>query len=342
MILKGFEDLKSFLAEPKKVVIIGHRNPDGDAVGSTLALKHYLDKKEHQTTVIMPNDSPDFLHWIPGSKEIYKFDKQNRQAQRAISSSDIIFLLDFNALHRVGSDMQNTLEKYSNDFVMIDHHQQPDDVTYMYSDTEICSTCQMVYQFIEMNNDLNLIDTDIATCLYTGIMTDTGSFRFRSTTSTTHKIVGDLIDKGAENDKIHNQVYDANSYNRLLLLGQALTNLKAFPEYKTAFITLSDVEKKKYGYQKGDTEGVVNYALSLKDIIFAAIFIEDVDQKIIKISFRSKGDFSVNQFARKYFSGGGHDNASGGKSDLSLEETVAYFTSLLPNYKNELQQSYEE
>ena len=341
MILKGFEDLRSFLAAPKKVVIIGHRNPYGDAVGSTLALKHYLDKKEHQTTVVMPNDSPDFLHWLPGSKKIYKFDKQNKQAQRAINCSDIIFLLDFNALHRVGSDMHNTLEKYSNEFAMIDHHQQPYDFKYMYSDTEICATCQMVYHFIEMNNDLNLIDTDIATCLYTGIMTDTGSFRFRSTTSTTHRIIADLIDKGAKNDRIHNNIYDANSYNRLLLLGQALSNLQILPSFKTAYITLSDDEKKRFDFQKGDTEGVVNYALSLKGIIFAAIFIEDKEQGIIKISFRSKGGFSVNQFARNHFEGGGHDNAAGGKSDLSLANTVTKFSSLLHQYQQELETSYE-
>lgn len=335
--------LKTFLSTPKNIVIVPHRNPDGDAMGSTLALCQYFNSKEHTATVVAPNEYPEFLHWLPNSKDVILFDKQNKQAKRAIHNSDIIFLLDFNALHRVGDDMAKTLEAYKNDFAMIDHHQQPDDVaTYLYSDTSICSTAQMVYHFLDLLGDTNSITKEIATCIYTGIMTDTGSFRFRSTTSTTHKIVGDLIDKGAENDKIHNQVYDANSYNRLLLLGQALTNLKAFPEYKTAFITLSDEEKKKYGYQKGDTEGVVNYALSLKDIIFAAIFIEDVEQKIIKISFRSKGNFSVNQFARKYFNGGGHDNASGGKSDVSLEETVAYFTSLLPNYKIELQQSYEE
>ena len=335
--------LKTFLSTPKNIVIIPHRNPDGDAMGSTLALCQYFNSKNHKATVVAPNEYPEFLHWLPNSKDVILFDKQNKQAKRAINNSDIIFLLDFNALHRVGDDMAKTLEGYENDFAMIDHHQQPDDVAaYLYSDTSICSTAQMVYHFLEMLDDTKSITKDMATCIYTGIMTDTGSFRFRSTTSTTHKIVGDLIDKGAENDKIHNQVYDANSYNRLLLLGQALTNLKAFPEYKTAFITLSEEEKKKYGYQKGDTEGVVNYALSLKDIIFAAIFIEDVEQKIIKISFRSKGNFSVNQFARKYFNGGGHDNASGGKSDLSLEDTVAYFTSLLPSYKIELQHSYEE
>ena len=341
MILKGFEALKSFLEKPKNIVVVGHRNPDGDAMGSTLALKHYLDKKGHNATVVVPNEYPEFLHWLPGSETTYRFDWQNSQSQRAINNSDIIFLLDFNALHRVGSDMQNTLEKYPNDFAMIDHHQQPDDVKYMYSDVEICSTCQMVYQFIEMNNDLELIDADIATCLYTGIMTDTGSFRFRSTTSKTHRIIADLIDKGAENDKIHNNVYDGNSYNRLLLLGQALSNLQILPSYKTAYITLTDAEKKRFDFKKGDTEGVVNYALSLKGIIFAAIFIEDKEQGIIKISFRSKGSFSVNQFSRNHFNGGGHDNAAGGKSDLSMEKTVTKFTSLLSEYQKELQTSYE-
>ena len=237
-------------------------------MGSTLALKHYLDKKGHTCTVVVPNEYPDFLHWLPGSETTYRFDWQNNQSQKAIKASDIIFLLDFNALHRVGNDMQNTLEKYPNDFAMIDHHQQPDDVKYMYSDVTICSTCQMVYQFIEFNNDLDLIDADIATCLYTGIMTDTGSFRFRSTTSKTHRIIANLIDKGAQNDRIHNNVYDANSYNRLLLLGQALSNLQILPSYKTAFITLTNEEKKRFDFQKGDTEGVVNYALSLKGIIF--------------------------------------------------------------------------
>jgi phosphoesterase RecJ-like protein len=342
MILKGFEELKRFLEKPKNIVIVGHRNPDGDAMGSTLALKHYLGKKGHDCTVVVPNDYPDFLHWLPGSETTFRFDWQNSQSQRAINNSDIIFLLDFNALHRVGSDLQKTLEKYPNDFAMIDHHQQPDDVKYMYSDVTICSTCQMVYQFIEMNNDLDLIDVDVATCLYTGIMTDTGSFRFRSTTSDTHRIIADLIDKGAENDRIHNNVYDANSYNRLLLLGQALSNLQILPSYKTAFITLTDEEKNRFDFQKGDTEGVVNYALSLKGIIFAAIFIEDKEQNIIKISFRSKGNFSVNQFSRNHFSGGGHDNAAGGKSDESMEKTITNFIRLLSEYQSDLETSYEE
>ena len=341
MILKQFIELQSFLDTPKNIVIIGHRNPDGDAMGATLGLYHYLKKKGHNPTVVVPNEYPKFLHWLPGSENTYRFDWQNSQSQRAINASDIIFLLDFNALHRVGHDMQNTLESYQKDFVLIDHHQQPDEFSYMYSDTEMCSTCQMVYHFIEKMGDIDLLDSDIATCLYTGIMTDTGSFRFRSTTSLTHRVIANLIDNGAENDRIHSNVYDSSTYGRLQLLGQALSNLKVLPAYKTAYITLTDQEKVANNFTKGDTEGIVNYALSIDGIVMAAIFIEDKEQEIIKISFRSKGTFSVNQFARENFSGGGHDNAAGGKSDLSMDETIKKFKSLLPNNKAQLIHSYE-
>jgi len=341
MILKRFEELRSFLDTPRNIVIVGHRNPDGDAVGSTLGLSHYFQKKGHKTKVLVPNEYPDFLHWLPGSNKTYRFDWQNSQAQKAIKKSDIIFLLDFNALHRVGSDMQNTLEAYPNDFALIDHHQQPDDFPYMFSDTTMSSTCQMVYHFIEMMDDVKLIDKDIATCLYVGIMTDTGSFRFRSTTSTTHRVIADLIDKGAQNDRIHSNVFDSNSYGRLQLLGQALRNLTSLPEYKTAYITLTDAEKISNNFKKGDTEGVVNYALSLSGIVLAAIFIEDREQGIIKISLRSKGSFSVNIFARNHFNGGGHTNAAGGKSELPMKETVEKFVGLLEQYQEEIRVSYE-
>ena len=341
MILKQFEELKSFLETPRNVVIIGHRNPDGDAMGASLGLYHYLKKKGHTPTVVVPNEYPNFLHWLPGSDTTYRFDWQNSQSQRAINASEIIFLLDFNALHRVGHDMQNTLESYQNDFMLIEHHQQPDEFTYMYSDVEMSSTCQMVYHFIEKMQDLDLIDSNISTCLYTGIMTDTGSFRFRSTTSLTHRVIADLIEKGAENDRIHSNVYDSSSYGRLQLLGQALSNLKVLPAYKTAYITLTQEEKLVNNFKKGDTEGIVNYALSIQGVVMAAIFIEDKEQGIIKISFRSKGTFSVNQFARQHFNGGGHDNAAGGKSDLSMEETIDKFNKLLPKNKEDLLKSYE-
>ena len=342
MIQKNLEDLKLFLESPKSIVFIGHRNPDGDTMGACLGLATYFSKKGHQTTVIMPNECPEFLTWLPREDTtLYLFDKQNHQSKRAIKSSDIIFLLDFNALHRVGDNMESFLKSYDNDFALIDHHQQPYDVKYMFSDTAMSSTCQMVYHFIEKVGDIDLIDESIATCLYTGIMTDTGSFRFSSTTSLTHKVVAELIDKGAKNDLIHSKIYDSNSYGRLQLLGQALKNLRVYPEFRTALITITEKDKKQNYFKKGDTEGIVNYALSLENIVFGVIFIEDKEQGIIKISFRSKGDFSVNQFSRKYFNGGGHDNAAGGKSDLTMEETLKKFISLLPQYKQELQSSYE-
>jgi bifunctional oligoribonuclease and PAP phosphatase NrnA len=336
------KEIKKILSTPKNIVIVPHRNPDGDAIGACLAVYHYLINKGHNATVVTPNDYPDFLKWLPGSKEAYKFDMQNRQAKNALDEASIVFLLDFNALHRVGSDMQNTLENYIGTFIMIDHHQQPDDIaTYLYSDISISSTCQMVYHFLEKLEDVNLINADIATCLYTGIMTDTGSFRFPSTTSTTHRIIANLIDKGAKNDKIHNNVYDNNSYGRLQLLGRALSNLVVINKLKTAYIKLSQEELDEFNFEKGDTEGIVNYALSLEGIIFAVIFIEDVDQQIIKISLRSKGSFSVNKFSREHFDGGGHDNAAGGKSYTSLDSTISKFLSVLPNYQKELVNSYE-
>ena len=336
------EEIKELLSTPKNVVIVPHKNPDGDAIGACLAMYHYLDKKGHNATVVSPNDYPDFLKWLPGSKTALKFDMQNRQSKKAIAEASIIFLLDFNALNRVGDDMENTLKEFEGIFIMIDHHQQPEDIAkYLFSDTSVCSTCQMLYHFLEKLNEVEVINEDIATCIYTGIMTDTGSFRFPSTTSTTHRIIADLIDKGADNAKIYNHVYDNNSYARLQLLGRALTNMVVIDKLKTAYITLSQEELDKFDFQKGDTEGVVNYALSLENIIFAAIFIEDIEQKIIKISFRSKGSFSVNKFAREHFDGGGHDNAAGGKSKIALDATVSKFLKLLPAYQNELLTSYE-
>ena len=320
------KEIELLLSTPKKIVIVPHRNPDGDAMGASLAMYHYLNNKGHKATVVSPNDYPDFLKWLPGSKQVYKFDQQNRQSKSALDEADIVFLLDFNALHRVGSDMEKTLEDYKGTFIMIDHHQQPDAIAkYLYSDTSICSTCQMVYHFIAKLNDLESVNSEIATCIYTGIMTDTGSFRFPSTTSTTHKIIADLIDRGAENAKIHNNIYDTNSFSRLQLLGRALSNLVVINKLKTAYITLSQNELDEFNFEKGDTEGVVNYALSLEGVNFAVMFIEDVEQQIIKISLRSKGSFSVNKFSRENFDGGGHDNAAGGKSELSLEATISKF-----------------
>ncbi len=339
MTKQDISEIKSLLASPKKIVIVTHKNPDGDAIGSSLALFHYLTKINHFVTVITPNDYPDFLKWVPGQDLILKFDSQNSQSVEALNNADIIFTLDFNAFHRAG-DMENTLAENKSLKIMIDHHQQPDPYAkYTYSDVSMSSTCEMIYNFIEMLGDLDHLDSNMATAIYLGIMTDTGSFRFNSTTSRTHRVIADLIDKGAENTFIHNQVYDTNSYNRLQLLGCALSNLKVLPEYRAAYITLTLSELQKFDYKKGDTEGFVNYALSLNNIVLAAIFIEDAQQNIVKISLRSKGDFSVNLMSRSHFEGGGHTNAAGGKSDLPIKETVEKFISILPQYKSALNEA---
>ena len=328
--------IKALLSTPKNILIVCHKNPDGDAIGSTLGLYHYLKKHNHNAQVITPNDYPGFLKWVPGEDTILKYDSQTEMSNKAIEEADIIFTLDFNAFHRTGQ-MQPALQDSKAIKILIDHHQEPDDyAAYTYSDVSMSSTCEMVYHFIDMLDDADNIDPSIATCLYLGIMTDTGSFRFPSTTSTTHRIVAELIDKGARNAEVHNNVYDTNSYNRLQLLGCALTNLKVLPELRTAYITLTQNELRKFDYKKGDTEGVVNYALSLENIIFAAIFIEDKQEGIIKISLRSKGGFSVNEFSRAHFNGGGHNNAAGGRSETPLDATVEKFLSILPKYKDAL------
>lgn len=333
---QDIKEIETLLSSPKQVVIVPHKNPDGDAMGSCLGLYHYLIKNNHHAKVIAPNDYPDFLKWLPGNADVMVYESDKNSAESLIENAEIIFTLDFNALHRAG-DMETLLENSKAIKIMIDHHQQPHDyATYIYSDVAMSSTCEMVYDFIDLLGDAPTIDAAIATSLYAGILTDTGSFRFPSSTSKTHRVAANLIDKGANHSDIYNSIYDTNSYERLQLLGVALKNLKVIPEYRTAYITLSQDELNAANFKKGDTEGFVNYGLSIKNIVFAAIFIEHKQEGIIKISLRSEGEFSVNEFSRENFDGGGHTNAAGGKSDLSLIDTVEKFISILPRYKNTL------
>ncbi len=328
--------VKDLLAETKTIVVVPHLNPDGDAIGSALGLAHYLTKKGHETRIIAPNDFPNFLKWMPGVEDILIFDRDRKISLEYLEKADIIFTLDFNDLNRTG-EMGDELENSDATFIMIDHHREPKDYAkVMYSDVSMSSTCEMVYNFILATGQQEDISQAIATCLYTGILTDTGSFRFASTTSQTHRVVADLMDRGAENAAIYNRIFNTDSPNRLRLLGTALNNLVILPEFGTAYITLSQEELDRNEYKKGDTEGFVNYGLTLKNIEFAAIFIENRADSIIKISFRSQGSFSVNDFARAHFNGGGHTNAAGGRSTLSLEETVVKFRSLLHQYKDQL------
>ncbi|WP_296312624.1 DHH family phosphoesterase [Winogradskyella sp. UBA3174] len=340
MIKAQISEVKTLLSTPKNIVIVPHKNPDGDAMGSTLGLYHYLKMFDHNVVVIAPNDYPDFLKWLPGNDTVLKFENQQEESNALITNADVIFTLDFNAFHRAGELMASPLEASTAIKIMIDHHQQPDDYAkYTYSDVTMSSTCEMVYNFIEMLGDADKVNPTIATCLYVGIMTDTGSFRFAATTSRTHFVIGNLIEKGANNSEIHNNIFDTNSYSRLQLLGRAMSNLKVIPELRTAYINLSQAELDEFKFKKGDTEGFVNYALSLKGIIFAAIFIESAKDNIIKISLRSKGEFSVNEFSRAHFHGGGHTNAAGGRSETNMKSTIDNFISILPKYKKELSQT---
>ncbi|QHI39027.1 Bifunctional oligoribonuclease and PAP phosphatase NrnA [Kordia antarctica] len=327
------QGVQILLQTPQNIVIIPHKNPDGDAIGSTLALCHYLKKRKHNAVIVAPNDYPEFLKWMPGESEIVKFDSEQERSETLLKNANVIFTLDFNDLSRIG-EMEPSVSACEATFVMIDHHQQPSDYAkFMYSDTSMSSTCEMVYNFIAFLGDEDLITPEMASCMYTGIMTDTGSFRFKATTSKTHRIIANLIDKGAENDTIHNAIYDTNSLSRIHLLGCALKNLVVLEEFNTVYITISKEELQRYDFKKGDTEGFVNYGLSLKGIKFAAIFIENLQEPYVKMSLRSKGNFSVNEFARAHFNGGGHTNAAGGRSDDSMEDTIVNFTKILNAYK---------
>jgi len=321
--------IQELLASPKKIAIIPHRSPDGDAMGSTLGLYHFLLKLNHQPIVIAPNEFPEFLAWLPSSETVLIYENDRVNCTQVINEAEVIFTLDFNALHRTG-EMEQVLSKLSAPMIMIDHHQLPDSyATFTYSDTSFGSTCEMIYNFIGYLNQKPLIDKTIATCLYTGILTDSGGFRFPKTTGTTHRIVAEFIDLGVENTEIPNLLFDNNSYDRLQLLGRALQNMKVLFDKKTSYISLSQKELDEFKYVKGDTEGIVNYGLTIKGIVFAAIFIEHRDENIIKISFRSQGEFDVNQFARDHFSGGGHINAAGGKSYDSLANTIKKFEQII-------------
>ena len=306
-------------------------------MGSCLAWAGFLLKRGHQVQVVAPNEYPKFLKWMPGDDQVLIYDHIAHKAERTLREANLICTLDFNLLSRAGN-MSSVLEECTADFLMIDHHEQPGSYAkYTFSLPGMSSTCEMVYQAIAELDGLNELDADLASCLYTGIMTDTGSFKYPSTTAETHKIIAHLIELGAEHSQIQRRVFDNNSPARLGLLGKALSNMVLLPSFSTAYMSLSQDELDSEGYSKGDTEGFVNYGLSMEGIMFSALFTENKEEGIVKISFRSIGDFSVNTFARTHFEGGGHQNAAGGRSQLSLQETLAKFESLLPQYQKQLQ-----
>lgn len=335
-ILSQFQDL---FKGQKNIAIIGHKNPDGDAVGATLGLYLFLLDRGHKPTVVMPNDFPDFLKWMPGSNAILNFEQESERVREVITQADLICTLDFNDLSRVGN-MEFLLRESEKPFVMIDHHQQPSNYAILtWSDPSMSSTSEMVAHLIEAWFGWAGLTQAIATNLYTGIMTDTGSFKFPATTAKTHRVVAALIEAGAPHSKIHQAVYDNQSPGRMKLLGRALENMVIKQEWQTAYTFLSQNDLDQCNFKKGDTEGFVNYALQLEGIKFALIFIENKSEQIIKISLRSIGDFSVNDFARQHFSGGGHINAAGGRYAGELSQAIEHLLNHLPAYKNQLHEA---
>ncbi len=303
----------------QKIVITTHRSPDGDAIGSSLALYHFLKKWNKDVQVIVPDSYPEFLHWLPGHQEVVIYVENTDRADGLIDEADLVFSLDYNILSRTGG-MQQKLEACGKKFILVDHHQQPGEYPVVsFSDTSASSTAEMIFELIDVLGRKDWIDKDCGACIYTGIMTDSGSFRFPNVSSATHQIAAQLMSIGVDHSEIHRQVYDNNLIHRLQLVGYALSEkLVVIEGCKAAYILLSREELARFNYQPGDTEGLVNYALSLKGVNVAAFVREG--SNIVKMSFRSKGKFDVNTFARTYFSGGGHKNAAGGALDLPIHE----------------------
>lgn len=332
-------ELNKIIVQAEKPVLITHYNPDGDAIGSILGFYHYLVKKGKDPIVISPNDYPEFLHWMPGNEKVVVYKRNNGTVLNALKDADYIFALDFNDADRVDG-LKKYLIQATGKKILIDHHPDPGDIFDLkFSEIHYSSTAELVYHIIESLGDEKLVDKKIAECLYAGIMTDTGSFNYNSSYPYTYYVVSKLIEIGINKDKIYGNVYDNYSEDRMRLLGYCLNQkMEVIPEYRTAFISITMNELKEFKFAPGDSEGFVNYPLSIKGIIFTAIFIEKEDQ--IKISFRSKGNFATNKFAENHFNGGGHKNASGGHSNDSLEKTLKDFRNLLPTYKKELDDSF--
>ena len=325
--------LTELLAQPQKIVITTHHKPDGDAMGSSLGLYNYLIQQGHHTKVITPTDYPEYFNWLPGNGDVIIYTEKLKEAAKLIADAKIIFCLDFNALGRI-NEMGELVRKSGAFKIMIDHHLEPEDFDdYRYWDINASATAQLVYTFIvdELKHK-ELVNKDVATCLYTGILTDSASFCLPNTTAAVHRITADLIDAGAVNWQIYDHIYNNSSENRLRFLGLCLSErLEVLYEYNTAIIAVTKKDLEKYKIATGETEGIVNYALSIAGTRLAAFIVERNDK--VKLSLRSKGEFPANDICKKYFNGGGHRNAAGGISSDTLEHVINQFKLILPEYK---------
>ncbi|MEO6168362.1 MAG: bifunctional oligoribonuclease/PAP phosphatase NrnA [Chitinophagales bacterium] len=329
------EELKELLSVPRKIIITTHQRPDGDAMGSSLALYHYLQLKGHHATVISPTDYPDFLSWLPGNNSVVVYDEELLRSKELVAEAEIIFCLDFNKLYRL-EELGKLIEVSPAVKVLIDHHLEPDNfANFQFWKTTACSTAELVYNLVVNSGDKHLITNDIATCIYTGILTDTDRFRIPSTSPEVHRIAAELLELGINHTRIYEEVYETFTENRLRFFGFCIREkMEIIKELKTGIICLETADLKKFHIQSGDTEGVVNYPLWIKGIRLSVLIIQRPDE--VKLSFRSKGTFDVNDLAHKNFSGGGHKNAAGGRSPQSVQETCEKLIAILAPLKNQL------
>lgn len=329
--------LKELLAQPRQIFITTHHKPDADALGSSLGLAGYLRKKGHHVTVVTPSDYPDFLAWMPGNEDVivYNARRNDAQVREIIGTAEVIFCLDFSCLGRI-NELGGYIRNAPGTKVLIDHHLEPENFADLdFSNPKAAATAELVFEVIRDLGDQDMIDVGIGESLYAGIMTDTGSFRHPSTSRNVHLIIAELLDAGIDLSSVHRRIYDSHSEMRLRFLGFVLKDkLVVLPEYNTAYIAITQDELRQYQSKTGDTEGLVNFALSIEGVVFAAVLIDR--GQAVKISFRSVGGFSVNEFAREHFQGGGHLNASGGISYEPLDDTVQRFLSYLPQYQTKL------
>ncbi|RMG78927.1 MAG: bifunctional oligoribonuclease/PAP phosphatase NrnA [Bacteroidetes bacterium] len=328
--MENIKELKNYLSSPKDIVITSHRNPDGDAIGSSLGLFHFLRKWGHTVHIIVPSDFPEFLAFLKDSDQIIVYDEDPVYATGFVQKADLIFCLDFNSLDRIDK-LGEAIEPTQSLKVMIDHHLYPQPFAeFILSDTTASSTCELVYRFIHDLGAKKDLDPIIGECLFTGILTDTGSFKY-STSARLFRIVADLLELGVDDYRIQDLVFNSLKEKHLRILGHVLNRrLQILPEYKTAIITLTKKDYEYFDIQRGDTEGLVNQVLQMRDVKIAAFIHEQ--PTITKISLRSKGDFSVQEIASKYFRGGGHKNAAGGFSYYGLKATVKKFIEVLPEF----------
>lgn len=332
--MKPIIDLKEHLNPTKRILITTHHKPDADALGSSLGLYNYLRIKgfEH-VVVVTPTDYGAFLNWMPGNDSVIIYEDQPETSKALISEADIIFCLDFNALKRI-NEMGHEVANSKAIKVMIDHHLQPEAFDdYRLHDTKACSTCELIYTFINLMGDDSLMNKEISECLYAGILTDTGNFRHDTTTAQTHRIVARLLECGVKSDQIQSYIYDNYTLRRTQLIGYTLAHkLEYFPELNTTLMVLDRNEIRHYGVLTGDTEGLVNWGLTISGVKLAVLIIDRTVK--VKMSFRGKGEFPCNEFARKFFNGGGHFNAAGGESDEPLEVVVEKFKEYIKEYKD--------